>query len=122
MNESVESRLRNFRTAAPPETLRNALLSNLPARRRRHLQQAILRASLALLVLAMFCGHFMENLTAARMIAVMYPSSSTQPAESGMPAWIARPAPLLPLSPRTPAFGNCLMAAAASCILEGDNQ
>jgi hypothetical protein len=35
MNESVESRLRKYRTAAPPETLRNTILSKLPARGRR---------------------------------------------------------------------------------------
>ena len=32
MNESVESRLRKYRTAAPPDALRNAILSRLPAR------------------------------------------------------------------------------------------
>jgi hypothetical protein len=46
MIESVEVKLRKYRTAAPPEALRGAILANLPKRRSGHVQKLVLPASM----------------------------------------------------------------------------
>ena len=120
MNESVETRLRKYRTTAPPEALRGAILASLPARRSSHFQKAVLRASVAFLALTLFWAYGMETGTATRMAAAMGVTPAPQAADSGILARLLTPSPLLPLSPRTPASGYCLVAAAASEIKEGD--
>lgn len=121
MNESLEMRLQQYRTPAPPGALRGAMLSSLRPRRSVRVQKLILRASMAFLALALLWAHGMERGTAARMAVSMGLAPIPARGDSGIVARLLAPSPLLPLSPRDPAGSYCLMVAAApDDTLEGD--
>jgi len=123
MNELVEMRLRKYQTPAPPAPLRGAMLSALRPRRSVRLQKLVLRTSMAFLALTLLWAYGMERGTATRMAVAMGVAPPPPAAESGIMARLLTPGPLLPLSPRWPAAGFDLMAAARKDdAAEGDIQ
>ena len=120
MNESLETRLRMCRPPDPPSPLRGAILAGLRPRRSVRMQRFALRASMAFLALTLLWAYGMERGTATRMAAAMGVTSVPKAPESGIMARLLTPGPLLPLSPRTPAAGYCLFAAAPRTTIEGD--